>query len=367
MVYDLIVLGGGPAGYLAAERAGHAGLVTAVIEKRALGGVCLNEGCIPSKSLLYCAKALEYAKHGEAYGVKAADVSYDHKFVVERKDKVVKQLVAGIGAAMKANKVTVIEGVGKIAGRTPEGYAVEVNGEKLTTKRLLIATGSAPVVPPIPGVKEGVASGFVLTNREILSLDAVPEKLVIIGGGVIGLEMASYYNSVGSKVTVVEMLDKIAGPTDKDISNVLLKNYKKKGIEFCLGCRVTEVTADAVKYEKDGKTESVPADKVLLSIGRRAVSADIGLETIGVEVERGAIKVDRYCRTNVPNVYAAGDVNGKMMLAHVAYRESEVAKQHARQKGRYEIRGCSVRHLHNSRSRLCGRDRRQLQAEGYRL
>ena len=325
MVYDLIVLGGGPAGYLAAERAGHAGLVTAVIEKRALGGVCLNEGCIPSKSLLYCAKALEYAKHGEAYGVKAADVSYDHKFVVERKDKVVKQLVAGIGAAMKANKVTVIEGVGKIAGRTPEGYAVEVNGEKLTTKRLLIATGSAPVVPPIPGVKEGVASGFVLTNREILSLDAVPEKLVIIGGGVIGLEMASYYNSVGSKVTVVEMLDKIAGPTDKDISNVLLKNYKKKGIEFCLGCRVTEVTADAVKYEKDGKTESVPADKVLLSIGRRAVSADIGLETIGVEVERGAIKVDRYCRTNVPNVYAAGDVNGKMMLAHVAYRESEVA------------------------------------------
>ena len=325
MVYDLIVLGGGPAGYLAAERAGHAGLVTAVIEKRALGGVCLNEGCIPSKSLLYCAKALEYAKHGEAYGVKTADVSYDHKFVVERKDKVVKQLVAGIGAAMKANKVTVIEGVGKIAGRTPEGYAVEVNGEKLTTKRLLIATGSAPVVPPIPGVKEGVASGFVLTNREILSLDAVPEKLVIIGGGVIGLEMASYYNSVGSKVTVVEMLDKIAGPTDKDISNVLLKNYKKKGIEFCLGCRVTEVTADAVKYEKDGKTESVPADKVLLSIGRRAVSADIGLETIGVEVERGAIKVDRYCRTNVPNVYAAGDVNGKMMLAHVAYRESEVA------------------------------------------
>lgn len=325
MVYDLIVLGGGPAGYLAAERAGHAGLVTAVIEKRALGGVCLNEGCIPSKSLLYCAKALEYAKHGEAYGVKAENVAYDHKFVVERKDKVVKQLVAGIGATMKANKVTVIEGVGKIAGRDPEGYAVEVNGERLVTKRLLIATGSAPVVPPIPGVKEGVEKGFVLTNREILSLDAVPEKLVIIGGGVIGLEMASYYNSVGSKVTVIEMLDKIAGPTDKDISNVLLKNYKKKGIEFCLGCRVTEVTADSVKYEKDGKTESVPADKVLLSIGRRAVSADIGLETIGVETERGAIKVDRYSRTNVPNVYAAGDVNGKMMLAHVAYRESEVA------------------------------------------
>lgn len=325
MVYDLIVLGGGPAGYLAAERAGHAGLVTAVIEKRALGGVCLNEGCIPSKSLLYCAKALEYAKHGEAYGVKAENVAYDHKFVVERKDKVVKQLVAGIGATMKANKVTVIEGVGKIAGRDPEGYAVEVNGERLVTKRLLIATGSAPVVPPIPGVKEGVEKGFVLTNREILSLDAVPEKLVIIGGGVIGLEMASYYNSVGSKVTVIEMLDKIAGPTDKDISNVLLKNYKKKGIEFCLGCRVTEVTANSVKYEKDGKTESVPADKVLLSIGRRAVSADIGLETIGVETERGAIKVDRYSRTNVPNVYAAGDVNGKMMLAHVAYRESEVA------------------------------------------
>ena len=325
MIYDLIILGGGPAGYLAGERAGHAGLNTMVIEKRNLGGVCLNEGCIPSKALLYCAKAYDYAANGEHYGVKSEKVSYDHKYVVERKDKVVKTLVSGIKGQLKANKVTVAEGVGKIEGRSAEGYLVSVNGETHTARRLLIATGSMPVVPPIPGVKEGLDAGFVLTNREVLSLESIPENMVIIGGGVIGLEMASYFNSVGSKVTVIEMLDKIAGPTDKDISSILLKNYQKKGIEFCLQSKVVEVTKDSVVYEKDGNKISVKADKVLMSIGRRAVSADLGLETIGVELERGAVKVDRYCRTNIPNVYAAGDVNGKSMLAHTAYREAEVA------------------------------------------
>ncbi len=325
MTYDLIVLGGGPAGYLAGERAGHAGLNTMVIEKEHLGGVCLNEGCIPSKALLYCAKAYDYAKRGEHYGVHAENVTLDHQYVVARKDRVVKTLVSGIRGALKANKVTVVEGEARINGRAEDGYRVEVNGETHIARRLLIATGSMPVVPPIPGVKEGVAAGFVLTNKEILSLPAVPEKLVIIGGGVIGLEMASYFCSVGSKVTVVEMMDKIAGPTDKEISSILLKNYQSKGVEFCLGCKVVEVTKDAVVYEKDGQKNSVSADKVLLSIGRRANTAGLGLETIGVEMNRGAVKVDRYCRTNIPNVYAAGDVNGTSMLAHTAYRESEVA------------------------------------------
>lgn len=325
MLYDLIVLGGGPGGYLAAERAGHAGLKTLLIEKRAVGGVCLNEGCVPSKALLYSAKVYDYAKHGDHYGVTCENVKFDHAFAMKRKDKVVSTLVGGIKAGLKANKVTLVEGEGTIMGRDAEGFILKVGEEEYKGAKLLIATGSMPVVPPIPGVKEGMESGMVMTNREILSIPEIPENLVIIGGGVIGLEMASYFNSVGSKVTVVEMMPKIAGATDAEISNILLKSYQEKGVDFKLGCKVVEVTKDSVKYEKDGKTESVKADKVLLSIGRRPVTQGIGLENIGVATERGAIITDRYSKTNVAGVYAAGDVNGRMMLAHVAYREAEVA------------------------------------------
>ena len=165
----------------------------------------------------------------------------------------------------------------------------------------------------------------MLTNREILELQEIPERLVVIGGGVIGLEMASYFNTAGSKVTVVEMLNKIAGPTDAEISKILQKNYEKKGVTFKLGARVTEVTAKGVVYELNGNKETVEADKVLLSIGRRPSTNGLGLENIGVNTERGAIKTDEQGRTNVAGVYAAGDVNGSHMLAHVAYRESEVA------------------------------------------
>ena len=325
MVYDLIVLGGGPAGYLAAERAGHAGLKTVVIEKRNLGGVCLNEGCIPSKALLYSAKIYDYARFSEKYGVTTTGATFDHAKAVARKEKVVNTLVGGIKAQMKANKVTVVDAEGKILGRDAEGFKVAAGDTEYIGKKLIIATGSMPILPPITGVKEGLEAGMVLTNREILSLDKVPENLVIVGGGVIGLEMASYFNSVGSKVTVIEMLPKIAGPTDKEISDILLKNYQKKGVDFKLGCKVVEVTKDSVKYETEGQVLEVKADKVLMSIGRRAVTEGIGLETIGVETERGHIVTDRYCKTNVAGVYAAGDVNGVYMLAHVAYREAEVA------------------------------------------
>ena len=325
MVYDLIVLGGGPAGYLAAERAGHAGLNTLLVEKRYLGGVCLNEGCIPSKALLYSAKVYDYAKHGEAYGVSCADVKFDHGKAIARKEKVVSALVAGVKAAMKANKVTVIEGEGIISGRSADGFKLTAEGNEYTGKNLLVATGSVPIIPPIKGAKEAMDAGVVMTNREVLSLDHIPAELVIVGGGVIGLEMASYYNSVGSHVTVIEMLDHIAGPTDKEISKILLKNYTKKGVNFLLGCRVNEIGNDFVAYEKDGKVERVAADKVLMSIGRRAQTSGIGLEALGVELSRGAIVTDRYCKTNIAGVYAAGDVNGKSMLAHTAYREAEVA------------------------------------------
>ena len=324
-MYDLIVLGGGPAGYNAAERAAHSGMKTLVLEGRALGGVCLNEGCVPTKTLLYSAKIFDYAKHGADYGVKTENASIDHSFVVARKDKVVKTLVSGIQMKLKKAGVEVVSEYGKIAGKIDGGFAVEAAGKRYEGAKLLICTGSYAFVPPIPGLRDAVASGFAMTNREILDMKEPPASLAFIGGGVIGLEMASYFNSIGTKVTVIEMLDHIAGPTDSEISKILLRNYKAKGVEFLLGAKVTGVSAGKVAYELDGKQCEVSADKVLVSIGRRANTADIGLETVGIQTERGAVVTDEYCKTNIPGIWAAGDVNGKSMLAHTAYREGEVA------------------------------------------
>ena len=325
MAYDLIILGGGPAGYNASERAAQNGLKTLVIEGRALGGVCLNEGCIPTKTLLYSAKIYDYAKHSEAYGVKFGTASFDHPFVVDRKNKVVKMLVGGIGATLKSLGVDVVSEYGRITGRGPEGFTLEAGGSVYTGKQLLICTGSTAAVPPIPGLRESVASGFGMTNREILDLREVPKQLVVIGGGVIGLEMASYFNSIGTEVTVIEMLDHIGGPTDREISKILQKNYAKRGVKFLLGAKVTSVGTDCVNYELDGREQSAKCDRVLISIGRRAMTKDIGLESIGVLTDRGAIVTNDRCQTNVAGVWAAGDVNGKSMLAHTAYREGEVA------------------------------------------
>ena len=325
MAFDLIVLGGGPAGYLASERAGHAGLSVCCIEERSVGGVCLNEGCIPTKTLLYSAKIFDGAAHGDKYGVTAEGLNIDHAKVVARKDKVVKTLVAGVSAALKANHVTLVNARGVITGKNDEGYTVSANGETYVGKRLLIATGSSPAVPPIPGLKEGLIAGFVCTNREILALTEKPEHLVVIGGGVIGLELASYFTSIGSKVTVIEMLDHIAGENDPELVAILKKSFEKRGVTFHLSAKVTELTANAVKYEKDGVVNEVVCDRVLLSIGRRANTRDIGLESINVMMERGAVVTDEHMKTNQPEVYAAGDVNGKSMLAHTAYREAEVA------------------------------------------
>lgn len=326
--FDLIVIGGGPGGYLCAERAGKAGLRTALIEKRALGGTCLNEGCIPTKSLLYCAKQYQAALHGAEYGVTAQNVSIDHAQVVARKDGVVKTLVRGVGAAMKAHGVTVFAAEGRILGKTGERFEIAAGGETLSAPRLVLASGSSAVIPPIPGVREGLASGFVMTNRELLSLSEQPESLVCIGGGVIGLEMACYFAAIGVKVVVVEMLPKIAGNTDAEICDLLMKTYKKQGMEFHLSAGVREIRENAVVYADADGVHEVACDRVLLATGRRAMTQGFGLETLGVRTERGAIVTDEHMQTNVPGVYAVGDCNGRLMLAHAAYRQAEVAVHH---------------------------------------
>lgn len=322
---DLIILGGGPAGYLAAERAARSGFKVTLFEMRELGGVCLNEGCIPSKALLNSAKIYDHAHNGRKFGVLSEDIRLDHKLVEQRRAKTVRTLVAGVKAKLKAGGVEVIKEKGTILGRREGGFAVEGGGRQLVGARLLIATGSSPVKPPIPGLTEALASGFAVTNREVLELKEVPREMVIIGGGVIGLEMAAYYNTAGSHVTVVEMMDHIAGSIDREISRMLKASCEAAGIEFVLGAKVTALTADSVKADRDGQECEFKADKVLLSIGRRANISGYGLETLGVETARTGIVTDEHMRTNIENLYAAGDVNGRLMLAHTAYRESEVA------------------------------------------
>ena len=323
--FDLIVVGGGPGGYLAAERAAQGGLKVCLFEKRALGGVCLNEGCIPTKTLLNSAKMYRHATESAAFGVKAENVTFDHAQVVKRKEKVIKTLVSGVGMTMSANKVTVVNGVATVNGKQDGKFVVSAEGKDYSADRLILACGSEAVVPPIPGVKEGVESGFVTTNREVLELTELPKELAVIGGGVIGLEMACYFASVGVKVTVIEMMNKIAGPTDNDICKVLMDEYGKRGMTFKLSAKVLSVKPGAVVYEDAEGQHECPCDKVLLSVGRRAATKGVGLESLGLEMNRGAIVTDDTLATSVPGVWAVGDCNGKIMLAHTAYREAEVA------------------------------------------
>lgn len=329
-MYDLAIIGGGPGGYVAAERAGAAGLKTVLFERKSLGGVCLNEGCIPTKTLLYSAKVYNYAVNGDHYGVYAKEPNFNYGEIVSRKDKVVRKLVAGVKAAMKAGKIEVVAEQAMIKGRSAEGVTVIAADKEYVAKNLLICTGSEAAVPPFPGLKE--AGDVIVTNREILSLKEQPKELVVIGGGVIGMEFAAFFSTLGTKVTVVEMLPKILGPLDDEISAMLQKIYAKRGIEFCLRCKVTGIEGNTVVYEDpEGKVCRVSGDKILVSVGRRANISGFGLENTGVEMllNRGGkpcgIKVDEHMRTNVPNIYAAGDVTGFSMLAHTASREGEVA------------------------------------------
>lgn len=322
MDYDLAIIGGGPAGYTAAERAAEGGLKTILFEKKEIGGVCLNEGCIPTKTLLYSAKILDSIKSASKYGILPEGTpSFDMDKILNRKNKVVKKLTGGIKMRLTGGGVTLVNGTAVLDGEENGSIRIRCRNDLYKVQHVLLCTGSEAVVPPIKGLSEI----SYWTSREALDSKELPQTLAIIGGGVIGIEFASFYNSMGVQVKVIEMMPEILGNMDKDASAMLRNEYKKKGVEFYLNTKVTEVDSRQVIVEKEGKTLSLEADRVLVSVGRKANVEGIGLESLGIEYSPRGVKVDEYMRTSHPHVYACGDLTGYSLLAHTAYREGEIA------------------------------------------
>jgi dihydrolipoamide dehydrogenase len=329
-MFDTIIIGGGPAGYLAAERLGHHKKKILLIEEQNLGGVCLNMGCIPTKTLLNSAKQYVHAKEAEKFGVKIQGVSFDWQAVQNWKTEVVTKLRSGVEGQMKRFGVETIIGRGeilsppsgekpaKVRSVSPDGGTAEYD-----TKTILVCAGSIPVIPPIPGVKN---NPLVVDSTGLLSVETVPGRLAVIGGGVIGVEFAGLFSSLGSEVTVIEMMDEIVPFMDKEQSPLLRRAMK--AVSFKLGCKVEKIeTQSAVVHytEKDGKAEKLEADLILMAVGRRPVVNTWGAEASGLDISPKGVAVDDRMRTNIPGIWAAGDVTGKSLLAHSAYRMGEVA------------------------------------------
>ncbi|PKK99604.1 MAG: dihydrolipoyl dehydrogenase [Tenericutes bacterium HGW-Tenericutes-2] len=321
--YDIIVLGGGPGGYVAAIKASQLGAKVALIEKEVVGGICLNHGCIPTKTLLKNAKVYKTILHAQDYGVVlGGDITFDWSLMLKRKDSVVKRLTLGVGGLLKKNGVEVFSGLGKVLSPTK----VEVNGETLQTKNLILATGASPIVPPIPGLKEAYEKGIAVTSRELLQIKDAPKSLVIIGGGVIGVEFATIFSSLGTKVTIIEKLDGVLPMMDDDIRVAYTKILKRDGIEIFANAEVKAVKDHEVTYTFEGKDTTIKADTVLVSVGMRPNSN--GLEALNLKMDRAAVITNEHLETSVPGVYAIGDLNGKYMLAHVASAEGIVAAEY---------------------------------------
>lgn len=325
MKYQLAIIGGGPAGYTAAEMAGKAGLSVVLFEKNNVGGVCLNEGCIPTKTLLYAAKVHDTALHASKYGVNVKEVSADLGKIIARKTKVVRKLVLGIKAKLTAQKVTLVQGEAYIQ----DAHTVRCGEELYECEQMMVCTGSATFIPPVAGLD----SVNYWTHRDALDNKEIPSSLVIVGGGVIGMEFASFFHSLGAKVTVVEMMDEILGGMDKELSGLLRADYAKRGVKFLLNTKVTGVTQKEdgieIEYTCGEEKNTVCAEKLLMSVGRRLVMNGFGLENLNLELTaRGMVKVDEHLQSSVPGVYVCGDLNGVSLLAHTAVREAEVAVHH---------------------------------------
>lgn len=325
MKYQVAIIGGGPAGYTAAAEAAKAGYTVVLFEKENLGGVCLNEGCIPTKTLLYSAKLYDGSKQSTKYGVTAQEVTFDWGKMMARKSKVVRKLVLGIKAKLAAHQVTVISGQATVTN----AHTLVCGDEEYNFDYLLLCTGSEAIIPSISGLDQV----DYWTHREALSTKEIPASLVVLGGGVIGMEFASLYSSLGTEVTVIEKLEEIVKGIDKEIAGLLRAEYAKKGIRFFLESEVTSVAKTdegvAVRYLTKEAEEVVVAQKLLVSVGRRAVTTGFGLENLLLERDnRNRVVVNKQMQTSLPHVYMCGDANGISLLAHTAVRQAEVAVHH---------------------------------------
>jgi dihydrolipoamide dehydrogenase len=315
--YDAIILGGGPGGYLAAERLGAAGRKVLLVEKDRLGGTCLNTGCIPTKTLLNSAKLYLHAKEGERFAVRVEGLSYDWKAMQAWKGEVVEKLRNALALTEKKLGVEVLAAQGRLLGPG----RVEAGGAVHEAPAIILATGSAPIMPPIPGA---AGNPKVLDSTALLEIGSVPERLCVIGGGVIGVEFAGLFSSLGSKVEVVEMMDEILPFMDREQAPILRRAMK--GLSWKLGCTVLRVEGGVVAYRtKDGGEASTEADLVLMAVGRKPVVEGWGGREAGLDLGPKGVAVDERMRTNLPGVWAVGDLTGKSLLAHSAYRMAEVA------------------------------------------
>ena len=319
-MYDLMVIGAGPGGYEAAAYAAKLGKKVALFEKNELGGTCLNVGCIPAKTLLRSARAFEDVLEASRYGVSGAGTPVlDMKAVQARKQSIIATLKKGVEGMLKRAGVEIVKAEAKVAGKGK----IVADGKEYEGANILVATGSVPACPPIPGLRDNPK---VLDSTGILALEEIPKELVIIGGGVIGLEFATFFATAGTKVTIVEMLPKIAPVVDEEISKKLMAEMKKAGVVFNLSCKVQKIEGNVLTFtDPDGKDQQITGDYILSAIGRSAVTRGFGLEEAGVEIERRGIKTDEFGKTNVPGIWACGDCTGRMQLAHAATREGIVA------------------------------------------
>jgi dihydrolipoamide dehydrogenase len=313
--FDLAIVGAGPAGHVAAERAGRLGKRVLVVERSHIGGVCLNQGCIPAKTLLHSAKLFAHAQHGQSFGVSVEGARYDLAKAMAWKARTVETLRKGIAFQFRKVGVELVQGTARLAGpRT-----VEVDGKTFGADRILLATGSSAATLPVPGAD----APYVMGSTEALEIASLPKSIAIVGGGYIGMEFATYFARLGVKVAVVEMLPEIVPLLDADIAVLLRRSLPD--VDFHLGSKVLSYGADGVKFIQEGKEQVTPAERVLVAVGRRPIVEGLGLETAGVEFDRKGVKVDDRMRTNVPGIWAAGDITGRSMLAHAASRMGEVA------------------------------------------